>query len=151
MSISLILCNFSFYAVNLVSDNLVKIRDLIREASESWFDLGLELGLKPAKLSSIESRYSDAKACFRCMLLEWLKMINPPPTWEALIAALKNDNVGLPSVANKVEERCGVVDSELTHSGAGKELIYCQNLSDSVHTVYYVSYSVLSRGRSQHT
>ena len=92
---------------------------MIHEASESWFDLGLELGLKPSTLTSIEARYcgtklccrySDVRSCFRCVLLEWLNMTTPPPTWEALIAALKKDSVGLVNVANQVEEQCSVVE-----------------------------------------
>ena len=99
------------YAVDLISDNLVKVRDLTKEASIQWFDLGLELGLKERTLRIIEANHSqDVRVRFREMLSEWLKMVNPPPTWEALIAALKKDSVGLSNVAEKVEEQCSVID-----------------------------------------
>ena len=107
------------YAVDLTSDNLVKVRDLTQEASVQWFDLGLELGLKVTTLDIIEANHSqDVRVCFRKMLSEWLKMVNPPPTWEALIAALKKDSVGLPNVAKKVEEACGIVHSDTSSASA---------------------------------
>ena len=107
-------------AVDLISDNLAKVRDLIHDASESWFNLGSELGLKQTTLLFIETNNFDVWSRFQTMLFEWLK-INPPPTWEALIAALKKDSVGLSNVAKIVEKECGAVDSELAHSGAGSQ------------------------------
>ena len=99
------------FAVALVPDNLVKVRDLVKEATSRWFDLGLELSLKESDLEVIKANDSDTGGRFTAVLYTWLKMVSPPPTWEALIAALKKDSVGLPNVANKVEEVCGVAGS----------------------------------------
>ena len=47
------------------------------------------------------------KRCFTDMLTEWLKMIDPKPSWEGLIAALKQPSVGHKDVAKAVEKEIG--------------------------------------------
>ena len=45
---------------------------------------------------------TDVKACFREMLSEWLKMIDPLPSWEGLLEALKKPCVGHKNLAMKL-------------------------------------------------
>lgn len=44
------------------------------------------------------------------MLSVWLKMTNPPPTWEALVTALQMPTVAYPDIAKKVEEESERLD-----------------------------------------
>ena len=37
------------------------------------------------------------------MLILWLRRVNPPPTWSAMVAALKEPTVGLEDLAEEVE------------------------------------------------
>ena len=94
------------FAVALVPDNLVKVRDLVSEATSRWEDLGLELGLKESTLEAIKEDKSNVHRRFRAMLSAWLHKVGAPPTWEALIAALREGSVGLPDVASRIEETC---------------------------------------------
>ena len=80
----------------------------------------MELGLDETTLKAIEVTYhGDVDVCFREMLSKWLKT-DPPPTWEALIAALKKDCIGYPDVIKKVNRACGLdlVDSETSSSSS---------------------------------
>ena len=94
------------FAVLLVPDNLSKVQDLISDAASKWPELGLELGLKEPTLKVIQVNKSGSQNPFREVVSTWLEMVQPAPTWEALIAALKKDRVRLPNLANKVEELC---------------------------------------------
>ena len=109
------MCLFT-HTGELVSDNLAEVRDLIYGARLQWHNLGLELGLSELTLRVIRANNpQDVDACFREMIYEWLKMANPLPTWEALIAALKKDCIRCEDVAKKVERVCGLLDhSEAT-------------------------------------
>ena len=41
--------------------------------------------------------------CFTALLEHWLKRTSPPPTWSALINALKSPSIGYVDLANEVE------------------------------------------------
>ena len=88
-----------------MSKNLPKVRTLIHKACSKWYDLGLELGIEDVTLDIIESNcHGDVETCFRKMLSEWLKMINPRPSWEGLIAALKKSYIGHKKLADEVRK-----------------------------------------------
>ena len=98
-----------FYIVDLVSDNLPKVRALVHNACPKWYDLGLELGVKEVTLQTIKSDCnSEVEPCFREMLSAWLKMTNPRPSWEGLIAALKQPYIKCEELADKVSEEQGI-------------------------------------------
>ena len=97
------------FAVDLESKNLRKLRALIYEACPQWYDLGMELRVETVTLDVIKSdNKNDTKACFREMLSEWLKMIDPCPSWKELIAALKQPCIGHRKLADKVREEQGI-------------------------------------------
>lgn len=47
------------------------------------------------------------EVCFREMLSAWLKMIDPLPSWEGLLAALVTPPVGCEDVAEQVMKELG--------------------------------------------
>ena len=99
----------NFVIVDLVSDNLGQLLDLLYDACHKWYNLGMTLGIKEAKLEIIRSNWPrDEEACFREMLSEWLKTTDPDPSWEGLIAALKQHCVGSKKLADKVREELGI-------------------------------------------
>lgn len=102
--------NFTvFSTVELISDNLPKVRNLIWDARNEWYDLGLELGLSQATLQTIKNENpTDVKACFREMLSEWLKMVNPQPSWVGLLRSLKEPSVGHFDLVKKIVTECKV-------------------------------------------
>ena len=102
-------CLFHVHAVDLVPANLPKLLNILVDASPEWMDLGLQLGVDQTTLRVIERDYRDmTKRCFMEMLSEWLKMIDPLPSWEELIAALKLPSVGHKDLAKIVEAKIGM-------------------------------------------
>ena len=58
----------------------------------------------------LERNYPNEDDCFREMLSEWLKTIDP--TWEELIAALVQPSVGCGHVAAKVKKEQGIPEQK---------------------------------------
>ena len=102
-------CYGNFHAVDLIPDNLGKVRDLIISAQTKWIDLGLELHIKMTELEVIEKDRHDVDSRFREMLRTWLKMVDPSPSWEGLIVALEKESVGCDDVAEVVRQMLGVM------------------------------------------
>ena len=93
----------------MIPDNLGKVQDLIIGAQTKWINLGLGLHIKMSRLEVIEQDRHDVGSRFREMLLTWLKMVDPSPSWEGLIAALEMESVGCDDVAEVVRQMLGVM------------------------------------------
>ena len=65
----------------------------IWDARHKWYKLGVELGIKQETLKSIMANYPNDEACFKEMLSAWLHSA-PHPSWEGLLAALEQPDVG---------------------------------------------------------
>lgn len=75
-----------------------------------WENIGTLLGVDKGALKIIKKDYSgDCIDCLREMLSQWLKMVNPQPTWSVLIQALDDLKV----------------DQELMEQIKCKYIIYC--------------------------
>ena len=86
----------------LTIQDLRKVRGATWDARTEWYDIGLELGIHPAKLEEIKKDYSLTKDQFREMLTTWLKMVNPKPTLAALAEALRSPSVGHGHLAERL-------------------------------------------------
>ena len=95
-------------AVDLVPDNLKKVCDLVWDARSKWFDLGFQLDVKYIELEVVEKDCSNVNSSFRKMLSTWLKMIDPPPSWEDLLTALEHDSVKCGDLAERIRLRFGI-------------------------------------------
>lgn len=85
------------------------MRNLIRDARLKWFYLGLELGIDETTLRVIKQDHrDDTEQCFTEMLSVWLKMASPMPSWEALLAALKQPSLGLEGLVVHVKKKLGL-------------------------------------------
>ena len=72
-------------------------------------------------LDAIKEDFKTNKERFTDMLKQWLYM---KPTWESLIAALREETVGLTDVADKVEKEYEKLKNSATaHSGGISRLI----------------------------
>ena len=89
------------HAVTLTTNDLAKVRRLTFDACAKWESFGLELGLSPTTLEIIQKNSNDTEKNFMDMLKIWLKT---KPTWENLIAALRERTMGLHDVADRVEK-----------------------------------------------
>ncbi len=72
----------------LTTSDLKKVRNYLWEVRTKWFDIGIELNLKPDQLDVIKCDHSNVQDCYTQMLREWLAQIDPLPTWSALVVAL---------------------------------------------------------------
>ena len=75
---------------------------LLQPVAAEWQNIGCILEISSGELDSIRreerERCSD---CLRRMLETWLKQINPPPTWEALVEAVSVYN---PKIAEELKK-----------------------------------------------
>ena len=65
------------------------LRELSIKVSADWEDIGVGLELEQGQLSAINRDHCDSNKCFREMLKLWLKQVDPPPTWSAIIEAIE--------------------------------------------------------------
>ena len=67
--------------------------------------MGLNLKIPADVLESIESQYSDDRRRLGRIILEFLKRIDPKPTWRAIVDALKSPTVNMAKLAEKIETK----------------------------------------------
>ena len=73
-----------------ISFNLLIREPFFNEVSDDWEDIGLLLELQQGALDEIRNNSSGrAKKCFREMIKLWLRQRDPPPSWSAIIDAIK--------------------------------------------------------------
>ena len=72
-----------------------------------WYAIGLELHVSSGTLAAIESEHRDPATCLRKTLEDWLKQVDPKPTWEALEDARKSCTVQEYHLEEYLEERYG--------------------------------------------
>jgi hypothetical protein len=96
------------HAVELVPDNLKKLCDLVLGARAEWFELGFQLNISRTDLKIIEMECKNVNLRFAEMLSTWLKMIDPMPSWESLIAALEHASVQCGGLAKRIREDCNI-------------------------------------------
>ena len=92
-------------------DNLAAVQRKVYAARTNWYNLGLELGQQTSTLDSIGAKHKqDPSECFRQVLKEWLKGVNPSPTWRAMVNALKSDTVKQRQLAEQIQSEIGSHD-----------------------------------------
>jgi hypothetical protein len=79
------------------------LKELLSQVSADWEDIGLTLNLEQGQLSAIKSEYHESNKCFREMLKLWLKQVEPPPTWSAIIEAI--DTLQYESLAKELRKK----------------------------------------------
>ena len=67
-----------------------------------WKVIGLGLRVPP---SDLEAMSGSPLECLQSSLTKWLKGIDPPPTWEALVDVLRSRVVGEEKKAQELEEK----------------------------------------------
>ena len=85
-------------------DDMRTVLNAVWNARQRWFDIGLELDLSVSDLNAIKT--SNDNIIYKCinnMLIVWLRRSNPPPTWSALVGALRSPVVGCEELAKRVE------------------------------------------------
>ena len=72
----------------------------------SWYNIGLELDIPYTTLDCFKQNYSDQLDLMREMLKHWLKAaVDPCPTWEAVVRALRSPIVNEMNVAEQLKSK----------------------------------------------
>ena len=67
------------------------LNELTNRVAARWKEIGSHLQLEPGLLDIIkEDNPSNCRACLREMLKEWMKQVDPPPSWSTIIKAVKD-------------------------------------------------------------
>lgn len=74
----------------------------IKEAKTKTFRLGVKLGLPISTRRRINSTRLSPDDCLLKTLEEYMKMMNPKPSWGGIATALSSKFVGLPELANRI-------------------------------------------------
>ena len=93
-----------FAAMELSLGDLATVLKELYEARTKWYYIGLELKVPVGTLDNIEAQSDDPKKCLLDTLKHWLKTVNPKPTWQALVDALRSCVVEENQLANSIEE-----------------------------------------------
>ena len=97
---------FNYNIDQLTIRDLKTVKKAVWDARTKWMDIGLELDIIQPDLDEINAdNHGDIKKCFMEMLTRWLKQVDPPPTWSALVAALQDPIVGEGELAEQVESK----------------------------------------------
>ena len=92
----------------LTTIDLGKVRNEVFSAAAKWYDIGLELGVTADYLDTIKKANDDPLDCLRELLRRWLSNVDPQPSREALVAALRIPAVNYPALASEIELKfCG--------------------------------------------
>ena len=100
---------------------LLELLDALQDKAAKWFMIGLQLRLSTDELDIIEADSAGVEECLRNVLRKWRSKTHPPPTWRALIDALRTSAVGEAVLARQLEARFevpsghGAPDHESTH------------------------------------
>ena len=94
----------SFY--NVIESDVVKVDDLRTvqnrtwSARWKWYHTGIGLDISVDTLEAINlTHHGNCDRCYTAMLTEWLRRVNPRPTWSALAGALRSPSVNMRNLA----------------------------------------------------
>ena len=71
-----------------------KLKDLMdalyHTVADKWKAIGIQLAMEISGLANIETkRRSDPQSCLLDMLEVWVKRVEPPPSWAAIIEVIE--------------------------------------------------------------
>ena len=86
--------------------NLKTVLNALHSVSHKWSDIGLQLDVPKYQLTIIEADTTGVKQRLQAMLDYWMNnAVDPLPSWEVLVNALKAPSVGESRLAKELEER----------------------------------------------
>ena len=89
----------------LTLSNLKTVREALYDVRSKWEDIGIEL-LDKNEIDAIKKeKFNNVGDCLTEMFSVYLKRNNPAPSWDSIIAALRAKAVGLPQLAQDLEQK----------------------------------------------
>ena len=89
----------------LNDDDAMQIVCEIHEVQTKSATLGRLLKVKKTTVDSIHQQYSDPQERLVRVIDEFLKQVEPRPTWRIIANALRSSLINLPALAKKIEEK----------------------------------------------
>lgn len=91
--------------MELKLDDLSTVLEELHEARTKWYCIGLKLKIPVDTLDSIKTQSDNPGECLLQALKHWLKTVDPKPTWQALVDALRSCLVEEHQLASSIEEK----------------------------------------------
>ena len=96
----------NFFLLAHTEPTLLDLLEELYPVCTSWYYIGLRLHVQHTTLDRFKQMYTDPLELMREMLKHWLKTaIDPHPTWEAVVRALRSPLVNEKNVAEQLESR----------------------------------------------
>ena len=96
----------SIYFSIYVEPSLKALLHELHPVRASWYNIGLELDVPYTELDCFKQNCSDQLELMREVLKHWLKSaVDPPPSWEAVVKALRSPTVNEKHVAEQLESK----------------------------------------------
>ena len=90
-------------------DDLDAVLTEILDAKTKAKYLGLKLGLSSATVEGICQQYDSLQDHLSHVLEEYLKKVDPHPTWKAIAIVMRSPTVNFPHLAERIEEKYNLI------------------------------------------
>ena len=108
--------------MELKEDNLSDVLGDLLEAQNKSRYLGLALKIPTHVLDAIHSPSANPQDCLRRVLEEFLRGVDPRPTWSVIAVALRHPSVNLHRLAEKIEKKYCYPSPEGSEQGKPRSL-----------------------------
>ena len=82
---------------------------MVGKVTPNWYSLGVQLGLQPAFLQTLEINYpQDAQRRCNEIFRQWLMQPELNPSWDKLIQALNSSTIAQRDLAQDLSEKYNV-------------------------------------------
>jgi hypothetical protein len=89
------------------------VREALCTVSSKWEDIGIELRLDKNTLDAIKKeKINIVGDCLTEMISTYLKRVDPEPSWNAIIQALKTKAISETQLAEEIEQTCDQLSSQ---------------------------------------
>ena len=119
-----------FLILSHIEPSLKALLNVLHSVRASWYDIGLELDIPHNELDCFKQNHTDPKDLLREMLKHWLDTaVDPRPTWEAVVAALRAPIVDKIRVAEQLESKyCAPVQHTIDESKSPPKVEKCEGI-----------------------
>ena len=106
--------------------DLGTIQEDLHAARKHWYNIGVQLQIPVDTLDSIkvENTYNNGE-CLREVMKNWLKRVDPRPTWRDVVTALNSRTVGECKLAEELKNKHCSCDNDQTASKFESETHKC--------------------------
>ena len=86
-------------------DDVPQIASELCQVQTKSKTFGRVLGLPKVTVDSVHQQNSDPQECLFGVLDEFVKQVEPPPTWRVILEALRSPNIRQGNLAQQIEKK----------------------------------------------